>query len=64
MIATFVFLHVLLLARPWIAGAAEVSGTRPVVSNNAFANLMMNTLREIVMKNVRLAAVCCKSTDT
>jgi len=44
MIATVVFLQVLLLARPWIAGAAKVSGTRPVVNNNVSANLMMNTL--------------------
>ena len=64
MIATVVFLHVLLLARPCIAGAANVSGTRPVVNNNVFANLMMNTLREIVVKNARLAAVCCTLTDT
>jgi hypothetical protein len=45
MIATVVLLHVLLLSRPGIAGAAKVSfGARPAVMSKAFVSLMVKLL--------------------
>jgi hypothetical protein len=56
MIATVVFLHVLLYPRPLIAGAAKVGfGTRPAVISNAFANLMVKILQRMVSKSAKLA---------
>jgi hypothetical protein len=55
MMATVVFLHVLLLSRPRVADVAKVSlDARPAVMSNALASLMVDKLQRMVRMNVKL----------